>query len=54
VVFDARTIADTATFERPHAFPAGIAYVLVNGVVVVRQGEHSRARPGQLLQRSGK
>src|SRR4029077_18595450 len=35
VVFDPRTIADRATFEQPNQYPAGIDYVLVNGVVVV-------------------
>jgi N-acyl-D-amino-acid deacylase len=50
VVFDPRAVADLATFERPHAFPAGIPHVLVNGVAVVRDGHHTRARPGQLLQ----
>jgi len=49
VVFDPATIADTATFEKPHAYPAGIPYVLVNGVVVVRNGEHTGATPGQTL-----
>ena len=49
VVFDPATVADAATFEKPHAYPAGIPYVLVNGVVVVRKGEHTGARPGQVL-----
>ena len=46
VVFDARTVQDEATFEKPHAYAAGIPYVLVNGVVVVKNGEHTRTRPG--------
>jgi N-acyl-D-amino-acid deacylase len=49
VVFDPATIRDTATFDRPHAFAAGLPYVLVNGVVVVRDGEHTGARPGVVL-----
>jgi len=48
-IFDPGAVADTATFERPHAFAAGVPYVLVNGVVVVRNGQHTNARPGQLL-----
>ena len=48
-LFDPATIADTATFEKPHAFPTGIPWVLVNGVAVVRNGQHTGARPGQVL-----
>ena len=49
VVFDPSRVGDTATFERPHAFAAGVPYVLVNGVVVVRNGEHTGAKPGRAL-----
>jgi N-acyl-D-amino-acid deacylase len=52
VVFDRATVADTATFEAPHAYPAGIAYVVVNGVVVVRNGVQTDARPGQVIANS--
>jgi len=48
-IFNASTVADAATFERPHAYAVGIPYVLVNGVVVVRKGEHTGATPGQVL-----
>jgi N-acyl-D-amino-acid deacylase len=48
-IFDPARIRDAATFERPRAFPEGIPFVLVNGVVVVRAREHTRARPGQVL-----
>jgi N-acyl-D-amino-acid deacylase len=54
VVFDAATIRDTATFEKPHQYAEGIPYVLVNGVVVVRKGEQLRVRPGQAVTRGGK
>jgi len=49
VVFDPKTVADRATFEKPHAPAAGIPFVLVNGVVVVEDGKHSGARPGRIL-----
>ena len=48
-IFDPRAVRDLATFERPHAPAAGVPYVLVNGVVVIRKGEHTNAYPGQLL-----
>ncbi len=49
VLFDAQTIADRATFIDPHQYPVGIPYVVVNGVVVIDQGQHSGALPGQVL-----
>jgi len=49
VVFDARTVRDAATYEKPHAYAEGLPYVLVNGVVVVRNGEHAGARSGTIL-----
>ena len=52
VIFNPTTVRDTATFERPHAYPEGIPYVIVNGVQVVRNGEHTRARAGALLTRA--
>jgi N-acyl-D-amino-acid deacylase len=52
VVFDPATIADAATFEAPHAYANGIPYVLVNGVVVVKTGTQTDARPGQVVANS--
>jgi N-acyl-D-amino-acid deacylase len=52
VVFDPARVADTATFEKPHAYPTGIPYVLVNGVVVVKNGQQTDERPGQVLAKS--
>ena len=51
VVFDPATVADRATFTAPHAYPAGIEAVVVNGVVAVLDGEETGARPGRLLRR---
>ncbi len=51
VIFDARTVEDTATFEDPHRYPVGIAHVVVNGVSVVRDGDHTGARPGRALRK---
>jgi N-acyl-D-amino-acid deacylase len=49
VLFDAQTVADRATFTDPHQYPAGIPYVVVNGVAVIDQGQHTGALPGQVL-----
>jgi N-acyl-D-amino-acid deacylase len=49
VLFDPATVSDAATFEKPHAYATGIPYVLVNGVVVVRDGAHTGATPGVIL-----
>ncbi len=54
VVFDPTRVADTATFENPHQYPRGIEYVLVNGQVVIRRGEHTGARPGRVLFGAGR
>lgn len=51
VVFDPARVADTATYEEPCAFPAGIHAVYVNGVAVARDGRHTGARPGRALRR---
>ncbi len=49
VVFDPDKVQDTATFKDPHHYPNGIPYVLVNGVVVIKKGEHTGAKAGQAL-----
>ena len=49
VVFNFDTVIDKATFEQPHQYPVGIEVVLVNGVIVVAEGEHTGALPGQIV-----
>ena len=49
VVFDPATIADNATFEKPHQYAAGMKHVFVNGVHVLKDGEHTGAKPGLAL-----
>lgn len=51
VIFDAATIADRATYQRPHQFPSGIDYVLVGGQVAVDHGTVTPARAGKVLRR---
>ena len=54
VVFDPRTIADTATFEKPHQFATGVLHVFVNGAHVLKDGAHTGAKPGRALYGPGK
>jgi N-acyl-D-amino-acid deacylase len=53
VIFDAQHIADQATYDMPHAYPTGIRWVLVNGQVILRDGERLPVLPGRVLLRAG-
>ena len=54
VVFDPATITDHATFKKPHQYATGVKHVLVNGVQVIKDGEHTGAKPGRALWGPGK
>ena len=54
VVFDPATISDRATFEKPHQYAVGVKHVFVNGVQVIKDGEHTGAKPGRALWGPGK
>jgi N-acyl-D-amino-acid deacylase len=54
VVFDPATIQDHATFEKPHQYATGVKHVFVNGVQVLKDGEHTGAKPGRALWGPGK
>jgi len=49
VVFDPATVRDTATFEKPMAYPEGIPHVVVNGRLVLDGGKRTQHRPGRPL-----
>ena len=51
VVFDPDTVRATATYDDPRSFPVGIDWVIVNGEIVVADGEHTGATPGRVLRR---
>jgi len=53
VVFDPATVADHATFEQPHQYATGVRDVFVNGVAVLRGGEHTGATPGRVVRGPG-
>ena len=53
VVFDPATIRDKATFEKPHQLSVGVQHVLVNGVLVLENGTHTGAKPGQVVRGPG-
>ena len=54
VVFDPAKIADRATFDKPHQYAVGMKHVFVNGVQVLKDGEHTGAKPGRALAGPGK
>jgi N-acyl-D-amino-acid deacylase len=52
VLFDPAEIADRSTYTSPHQFPAGLPYVVVNGKIVVKEGQHTGLKPGRALFRN--
>jgi N-acyl-D-amino-acid deacylase len=52
-LFDPQTVIDRATFEEPQQYPVGIPYVIVNGVLVLDDGEHTGELPGRVLRGPG-
>jgi len=53
VVFDPTTIADHATYAKPHQYATGVVDVFVNGTQVVKEGEHTGALPGRVVRGPG-
>lgn len=53
VIFDADQVIDHATFDQPQQFATGMRDVFVNGVAVLRDGEPTGAKPGQVVRGSG-
>lgn len=53
IVFDPQTITDHATFENPHRLSTGVRDVFVNGVAVLRNGQHTGAKPGVVVRGPG-
>lgn len=53
VIFDPSTVSDHATYEDPHQYATGMQYVIVNGELVLRDGEHTGNLPGQIVRGPG-
>ena len=52
-IFNPETIQDHATFAEPHQLSTGMVHVLVNGEQVLKDGEHTGAKPGQVVRGPG-
>lgn len=53
VIFDPEKVQDHSTFEDPHQLSTGMSHVFVNGVQVLRDGEHTGATPGRVVRGPG-
>lgn len=54
VVFDPATITDHATYEKPHQYATGVVHVFVNGTKVLKDGQHTGAKPGRFVRGPGR
>ena len=53
-VFDPARVRDKATYEQPHQYAEGFAYVIVNGQIVYENGAMTSARPGKVTNGPGR
>jgi len=53
VIFDPAKVTDHATFDKPHQYSTGMIHVFVNGVQVLKDGEHTGAKPGRFVKGPG-
>ena len=51
IIWNPDTIIDKSTFQDPHHYAEGIIYVWVNGIQVVKDGQHTGERPGRVIRR---
>jgi N-acyl-D-amino-acid deacylase len=52
-IFDPGKIRDYATFENPQEYSTGMVHVFVNGIQVLKDGEHTGAKPGKVIRGPG-
>ena len=53
VIFDPLKIKDNATYDKPHQYATGISDVFVNGIPVLKAGEHTGNKPGRFVKGPG-
>ena len=53
IIFDPATVNDKATYEKPHQYATGMLHVWVNGIQVLKDGEHTNAKPGKFVKGPG-
>ena len=53
VVFDPAKVQDHSTFENPHQYSTGMVHIWVNGTQVLKEGEHTGAKPGRIVRGPG-
>ncbi|ALW84064.1 aminoacylase [Hymenobacter sedentarius] len=53
LVFDPAKVVDHATFAAPHQYATGMTHVFVNGIQVLKNGEHTGAKPGRFVKGPG-
>ena len=53
VIFDPAKVQDKATFAKPHQYAEGVIHVFVNGTQVLKDGEHTGAKPGRFVKGPG-
>ena len=54
MVLDPNTVSDPATYQNPQQYAKGVPFVLVNGAVVIDNGNHTGARAGAVIYGPGK
>lgn len=53
LIFDPSKISDHATYDKPHQYSTAMIAVFVNGVLVLKDGEHTNAKPGRFIKGPG-
>lgn len=53
IIFDPDRIQDNATYEEPHQLATGMVHVFINGIQVLRDGEHTGELPGRVVRGPG-
>jgi dihydroorotase/N-acyl-D-amino-acid deacylase len=48
-IFDPAAVTDKATFEQPHQYAEGVVHVIVNGKLILKDGQMTAERPGRVL-----